>query len=277
VSFFDDTCTSTLVTTSSLAAGTSTDVCVRVDVPTDASNGEVNTATIAATSVSDSGVSASATVNTIAVGANTDTLLVDGDGNIPDVQSYYVTALTDAGVSFNTWDLSTDSDIPLSYMQAFDNIVWFTGNSYPGPILPYETKLAAFLDGGGHLFMSGQDILDQAAGTTAFVQGYLHISWDGSENQNDITTNSINAVPGTLTDGLGTVALDHTVLNAAYEDQITPIGPAVTIFTDDASQPNGLSYTDGYKVVFLAFPFEGYGSASDKANLMTDVFTFFGP
>ncbi|MEJ2746994.1 MAG: hypothetical protein P8183_03630, partial [Anaerolineae bacterium] len=221
--------------------------------------------------------SASATVTTIAVGANTNTLLVDGDGNIPDVQAYYTTALTDAGISFNVWDLSNDSNIPLSYMQAFHNIVWFTGNTYPGPILPYETKLAAFLDGGGHLFMSGQDILDQAAGTTAFVQGYLHISWDGSEDQNDILTNNINAVAGTLTDGLGSVPLDHNVLNAAYEDQITPIAPAVTIFTDDTAQPDGLSYTDGYKVVFLAFPFEGYGTAPDKAALMTDVFTFFGP
>ena len=82
---------------------------------------------------------------------------------------------------------------------------------------------------------------------------------------------------GTLTDGLGTVPLDHSVLNAAYEDQITPLAPAVSIFTDDASQTNGLSYTDGYKVVFLAFPFEGYGSATDKATLMADVFTFFGP
>ena len=27
--------------------------------------------------------------------------------------------------------------------------------------------------------MSGQDILDQAAGTTAFVHDYLHIDWDG--------------------------------------------------------------------------------------------------
>ena len=51
----------------------------------------------------------------------------------------------------------------------------------------------------------------------------------------------------------------------------------MTIFTDDALEANGLSYTDGYKVVFLAFPFEGYGSAADKATLMADVFTFFGP
>jgi hypothetical protein len=173
--------------------------------------------------------------------------------------------------------LAVDSDIPLSYMQAFDNIVWFTGNVWPGPILPYEAKLTAFLDGGGHLFLSGQDILDQSAGTTAFVHDYLHVDWDGSETQNDVVTDNINAVSGTLTDGLGMVPLDHDVLEAAYEDQITPISPAVTIFTDDVSEPDGLSFTDGYKVVFIAFPMEGYGTADQKAELMTRVFNYFGP
>jgi uncharacterized repeat protein (TIGR01451 family) len=277
VSFLDDTCTSTLATTASVAPGASTDVCVRVDVPAGASNDEVNTATVIATSVGDPTVSGSATVKTIAVGANTTTLLVDGDGNIPDVQSYYSTALTDAGIAFSTWDLSADSDIPLSYMEAFQNIVWFTGNVWPGPMLPYETKLIAYLDGGGNLFLSGQDILDQSAGTTTFAHDYLHVDWDGSEAQNDKATNNINDVIGTLTDGLGTVPLDHNVLNAAYEDQITPIGPAVAIFTDDASQPDGLSFAGGYKVVFISFPMEGYGTAAQKADLMTRVFSYFGP
>jgi len=277
VSFFDDICSAPLTETSSLAPGASTDVCVRLNVPAGASNGEVNTATVVATSVGDPAVSASATVKTIAVGANTNTLLVDGDGNIPDVQSYYTTALTDAGVSFNVWDLSADLNIPLSYMQAFDNIVWFTGNVWPGPMLPYEAKLITFLDGGGNLFLSGQDILDQAAGTTTFAHDYLHVNWDGSETQNDIFTNNINAVSGTLTDGLGAVPLDHNVLNAAFEDQITPNGTAVTIFTDDAAEANGLSYADGYKVVFIVFPFEGYGTAEQKADLMSRVFTFFSP
>jgi len=277
VSFLDATCTSTLATTSSLAPGASDDVCVRVDVPASASNGEVNAATVTATSVGNPAVSASVIVNTIAVGTSTDTLLVDGDENIPDVQSYYTDALTAAGVSFNVWDLSADSNIPLSYMQAFDNIVWFTGNVWPGPMLPYEAKLISYLDGGGNLFLSGQDILDQAAGTTTFAHDYLHVDWDGSETQNDIITFNIHDVTGTLTAGLGTVPLDHYVLVAAYEDQITPINGAVTIFTDDATEPNGLSYSGTYNVVFIVFPFEGYGSAAQKADLMSRVFSFFGP
>jgi hypothetical protein len=276
VSFLDATCTSALSTTSSLAAGASADVCVRVDVPAGAANGEVNTTSVIATSVGNPAVSGSATVNTIAVAV--DTLLVDNDGNTPNVQSYYAAALTTAGIPFSTWDLGADSNIPLHYMQAFKNIVWFTGNSYPGPILPYEAKLAAFLDNGGHLFMSGHDILDQAAGMTTFVHDYLHISWDGSETQNDKATASVTEVAGTLTAGLGTVTLDHSVLGAAFEDRLTLVGPAMAIFRDNTAADDGLSVDTGtYKVVFIAFPLEAYGTAANKADLMTRVFGYFGP
>src|SRR5256886_4044097 len=124
--------------------------------------------------------------------------------------------------------------------------------------------------------MSGQDILDQAAGTTLFVQNYLHIDWDGSETQNDKETASVHGVAGSLTDGIGAVPIDHSVLGAAFEDQITPSDGASQIFTDDTSATDALSFNGTYKVVFLAFPLEAYGTAAQKANLVTRVMTFFG-
>jgi uncharacterized repeat protein (TIGR01451 family) len=274
--FFNASCTTALTTTGSVAAGASTDVCVKVDVPAGASNGAVNTATVKATSVASSGVSAGATVKTIAVAV--DTLLVDNDGNGPNVQSYYTTALTSAGVAFSTWDLAVDSKLPLNYMRAFKNIVWFTGNTYPGPILPYEGNLKSYLDNGGRLFISGQDLLDQAAGTTSFVHDYLHVTWDGSETQNDKATASVHGVSGSpVTTGIGAVALDHSVLGNSFEDRITPNGGALVAFTDDASQADALSFAGSYKVVFLAFPLEAYGTAAQKADLVSRVMTFFGP
>ena len=77
--------------------------------------------------------------------------------------------------------------------------------------------------------MSGQDILDQAAGTTPFVHDYLHISWDGTEVQNDKPTDAVHGVSGNpVSNGIGAVPLDHSVLNATFEDQITPNGGALT-------------------------------------------------
>jgi hypothetical protein len=78
-----------------------------------------------------------------------------------------------------------------------------------------------------------------------------------------------------VTDGVGAVTLDRSVLGNNFMDQITPNGGASPIFTDDATQPDGLSFIGTYKVVFLAFPFEEYGTAAQKQDLVTRVFSFF--
>jgi uncharacterized repeat protein (TIGR01451 family) len=273
---YDPTCTTPLTTTATVAPGDTLDVCIKVSVPASAANGATSDTTVTATSSADASVSATAKLTTIAVSA--DTLVVDEDLGGPDVQQYYEDALNANGVAFSYWDLSADPNIPVSLLTAHKNVVWFTGNAYPGPITPYESELATFLDGGGRLFMSGQDILDQAAGTTAFVRNYLHINWDGSERQNDKGTVDVHGVAGSpVSDGIGAVPLDHSVLNAEFEDQITPLAPATPAFTDDTTAPDALSVAAGaYKVVFLAFPFEAYGTASQKADLMNRVLTYLG-
>ncbi|MGE5155934.1 MAG: hypothetical protein ACM3JP_00370, partial [Betaproteobacteria bacterium] len=273
----DPTCTSPLASVN-VAGGASADICVSVAIPDGTANAATDTATVTATSAGDTTVSGSATVTTIAVASNVDTLLVDDDGNGPDVQSYYTDALTAAGRTFDVWDLAANPVLPLNYMKAHPNIVWFTGNSYPDPIGIYEANLGAYLDGGGHLFMSGQDILDQGAGQAPFVSTYLHVNWDGSETQNDKATTAVAGEAGNVvTDGIGSVPLDLSVLGgAAFMDQLTLIDPATVAFRDDAAQPDGLTVAAGsYKVVFLAFPFEEYGSATDKSDLMTRVYTWF--
>jgi hypothetical protein len=281
-SFFDATCTTPQTTTPTLAAGGTTNICVKVAIPAAAANGATNAATVTATSVASPSISASAAINTIAVAADVNTLLVDNDDNAPDVQSVYSAALTSAAVKFSVWDLRTDANLPLNYMKAFRTIVWFTGNSYPGPILPYEAKLKAYLDNGGRLFINGQDLLDQAAGTTAFVHDYLHVSWDGTEAQNDKATTQVHGVATSPVSGtppaIGAVTLNHGVLGGnTFEDRITPINGALTAFTDDSGAPDALSFSGTYKVVFLAFPFEEYGAAADQTDLLKRVMAFFGP
>ena len=95
----------------------------------------------------------------------------------------------------------------------------------------------------------------------------------------------VNGQAGTITDGIGAIPLNHSVLNTAFEDRITPNGTAVPIFKDDGSpaatppvppQPDGLSFSGTYKVVFIAFPMEAYGTADDKADLVSRVKAFFG-
>ena len=195
----------------------------------------------------------------------------------PDVRSSYADALP-AGTTYATWDLTADPELPDGYLAAHDTVVWWTGNAYPAPITRYENGLTRLLDNGGRLLMSGQDILDQAAGTTPFVLDYLHINWDGGEAQNDKPTATVTgAATDPVAAGQGTVPIDHSVLGAAFEDEVTPTDGASVAFRDDSGEPDGLTVAEnGHKVVFLAFPFEAYGTASQKADLIQRAYTFFG-
>jgi uncharacterized repeat protein (TIGR01451 family) len=270
---YDATCTTAMTSTPSVAPGASTDVCVKVAVPSGAANDSRDTATLTVTSTADPSVSASAMATTIAVA--TDNLLVDGDGNAPDVSASYKAAM--GARAYGYWDLAADPELPQTYLTAHKNVVWWTGNSYPAPVTPYESELKALLDGGGRLMMSGQDILDPAAGTTTFVRDYLHISWDGTEAQNDKATTTVTGVAGNpVTNGLGAIPLDHNVLQAAFEDRITPIAPAAGAFVDNTSATDALTVSAGsYKVFFLAFPVEAYGTAGDRSGLVDRAFTWF--
>jgi hypothetical protein len=89
----------------------------------------------------------------------------------------------------------------------------------------------------------------------------------------------VKGEPGNaVTDGIGTVPLDLSVFaGQQFSDRLTLIAPAATAFRDDSNATDGLSLDTGtYKVVFLAFPFEEFGSAADKADLVTRILTFFG-
>ena len=178
------------------------------------------------------------------------------------------------------WDLATDPVLPTGYLTAHKTVVWFTGNSYPGPITPYENALTAFLDNGGRLFMNGQDILDQAAGhdgLRARLPAHRLGRHRGPERQGH---GQRHRRRHPLTNGIGGDRRSTTACSGAeFEDQITPVGSRRRRSSRmTRPRPNALSVdTAAYKVVFLAFPFEAYGGASDQLDLMQRVMAFFGP
>ncbi len=276
--FFDASCTTALTTTPSVAGGDSLDVCAKVAVPAGAANMDLSTNTVTATSVGSSSLSATASIGTLAI-VGGDTLLVDNDDNAPDVQAIYKAALDANTISYLTWDLKADKDLGLNYTKSFTNIVWFTGNSYPAPMTPYEAALKGFLDNGGRLFVSGQDLLDQSAGTTPFVHDYLHITWDGTETQNDKATAQRPRGRGHADGRRG-----HRSAQPQRPRRRCVRGSDHAERHRDGDlrrrqrrSTTALSYSGTYKVVFLAFPIEAYGTAAQKANLISRAFTFFGP
>jgi hypothetical protein len=66
-----------------------------------------------------------------------------------------------------------------------------------------------------------------------------------------------------------------------FMDEITPNDGAQGAFTTDRSTTtapvyDALTFSGSYKVMFLSFPAEEYGTAAQKADLFNRVKTFFG-
>jgi uncharacterized repeat protein (TIGR01451 family) len=282
VVFWNAAQTSQITQTATINPGSSANVVVQVTVPATATNEASDTVTVKATSVANAAVFASAAIKTTAITRHV--LLVDESGD-PSILPVYTNALNSSGAQYNIWDVAADPNLTSNILKAYSVVVWYTGPAYPDPIGPYESELAAFLDGGGRLFMSGQDILDQAAGQAPFVLNYLHVLWDGTERFNDVGTFTVTGVLSSpVTSSFGPTPLDFTILGGVdYSDVITPTAPAINAFTGIYGKsalnglPDALTVDTGtYKVMFLAFPFEALGTASDRTNLMSSAITWFG-
>lgn len=257
---------------------------VRVTLPEGAGDLTRAAIQVTATSTVDPQVSGSAQVTAVAV---TDpVLIINGSGAVdegpeadkPFALRIYEEAVSESGYAYDTWDVHSDGSPPAGFMAAHDAVIWYTGEAYPGPIIPYEPLMAQYLDGGGNLFVSGMDLLDQAAGTTDFVHDYLHVDWDGSERQNDKGTKYVTGVTANpVTTGLGQLPVDvKTVYSNDFSNQITPISPAIAAFTDDKAETDALTVTDGpYKVMFLAWPFEALTRAEDRTEVMGRALKYF--
>jgi subtilisin family serine protease len=143
----------------------------------------------------------------------TKVLLIDNDGStslgLRDYSGYYANALIELGVSLTYLDVDAlageEQTLPeLGELQRHELIIWFTGDNFvPSGALPVVTPLTetdqnlliAYLQSGGNLIASGQDMADAsdinpdphpAYGRSLLYGGYLGAQWV----RDDVFTNT---------------------------------------------------------------------------------------
>ncbi len=154
-----------------------------------------------------------------------------------------------------------------------------------------QSKIAAFLNNHGNLFVSGAGIafsLDRAAGPTSadreFFNNYLHadLAMDANTNSssytfvpvaNDLFSGNAN---GNIDDGT------KGIYWVKSPEILTPVGTAKTVLTY-LGVPNGgaaIQYdgsAEGGKVLYFGFPFETITTAAARAAYMANVLNFLKP
>ncbi len=210
------------------------------------------------------------------ISADTDVLIVDDDGAFDYESLYLAPAVAGTGKSHATWDRnSTELTGPI--LANFDIVVWATGFAFPTLDASDTAALSAYLDGGGKLFITGQDIgwdlNDQGGAAVLFYRNYLHATYV-SDDTNDLT---LDGVEGTFTEGLAlAISGGDGANNQEYPSDIDPRGEFATeILTYSPGRNGGIAVDTGvYRVVYLSFGFEAINNAADRAALMEGAIGF---
>ncbi|MFO7792416.1 MAG: carboxypeptidase regulatory-like domain-containing protein [Candidatus Saliniplasma sp.] len=193
-------------------------------------------------------------------------LIVDDDDG-DSYESYYTEAVEAAGYGY---ELKQSSELSQGDLQDYTAVIWFTGDDYQNTITSTEQGIISnYLDNGGKLFISGQDIgyhLDDN-GDNTFYNDYLHASFNADDSGE--TAVNMNGKEYSISGGDGAD-------NQDYPDEIDPINGG----SEYASYPGGywtgpqgaaVEYSGEHDVIYFGFGFEAISSSEDRNAVMEDV------
>jgi hypothetical protein len=199
-----------------------------------------------------------------------DVLIVDDDG-AETYEDYVTAALDTTTYTYGVWDrlaLSPDA----TTLSNFSAVVWITGLNYPTVDADDRAALSGYLDGGGALFITGQDIgwelNDQGGAALTWYWNYLHANYI-ADDTNDYT---LSGVPGDpVSHGLDLVITGGDgANNQQYPDDIDPRDAfATAVWTYSATQNGAIRVDTGtYKLVYLSFGYEAIDNPTDRAAVL---------
>jgi len=211
-------------------------------------------------------------------------LLVDDD-NGANYEEYYKPILKNSFIYALPWDNQT-TGLPIDTLENFDTIIWFTGDDRYTTLTKIEqTLLKNFLDSGGKLLLSGQNIgydlvEDGTVEDSLFYTNYLMAEFinDNAEpvmllgNPNDTNMQGIFL---NFDGGYGGAS------NQDSPDIIKEIAPAAPLLKYLPSQETaGLRYINestGSFVIYLPFGFEGIAGPYENSAIefMNKCMTWF--
>jgi hypothetical protein len=207
-----------------------------------------------------------------------DVLFVDDDGG-DDYEHYFTDALGYWGYTYGVWNrLAGPTDATV--LAEFPIVVWATGFAFPTVDEDDRAALSDYMDGGGNLFITGQDIgwemNDIGGAAYLWYRTYLHANFI-ADDTNDYT---LDGVPGDpISDGIDLVIQGGDgANNQDYPSDIDPAdATASVIWTYDANR-NGAIKADpvGHRVVYQAFGFEAINNPDDRRATMARIMEWLG-
>lgn len=206
-------------------------------------------------------------------------LLVDDDAGSA-YEGFYRGALDSVSALYREWTVSSSGSPSLAKLDSFPVVIWFTGDDSLGTMTSSDTaNVKSYLDGGGKMFISSKQ-LGQQLGTTGFYANYLRAQYvNNNANQRLLRGVPGNPIGNSASD---TIALGYTGGSANYQsmDIVNAINGADSCFVyRTIGGAGGVTYEGGYKLVYLAFPFEALSGPSryvQRVVMLERILNWFG-
>jgi hypothetical protein len=174
----------------------------------------------------------------------------------------------------------------------YDLVIWILGDESTTDETfssAERTKVAAYLENGGKLFVSGSEIAwDLEGSSTAtsaeiqFLRDYLKAKYVSD----DSNIYGVYGVDSTQFTGLGFgygITGNGSPYVEDYPDVIDTIGGSISILKYNSIATAGIAYTGSFKnsqkigqLVYLAFPFETINLSADRSKVMSAALKYFG-
>ncbi len=205
-------------------------------------------------------------------------LVDDDDGG--HYEDWFIEPLEQLGYDTYYWDVS-ERDNPGAALLEFRDAVWFTGNASSQALSPEEiSSMEDYLDAGGNLLITGQDIESSLEGTT-FASDYLH----AQIGTHSVIQRILDGVAGDPVSGGMSLMIVGAggAQNQSSPGVVTAISGGVEIFHYNSIPPtSGAVRYDGgsYKTIVMTFGVEGVsalGGTNSRQELMESVLVWFDP
>ncbi len=210
----------------------------------------------------------------VGLAGGTDVLMIADDGEASYAYDFFGPALDAAGRTYAVWDRDLAA-VTSTTLAGYDAVIWACGNKNPGLIPADRTAIDSYLTAGGHMLITGQDIAQDLQTEGGGARIWFQLRTKCRYVSGDEANSTVNGVAGDpISDGLSfSIVGGDGADNQTDPDIIQALtAEAMPVFHYGSGTLAGSRVeVDGYKLVFLAFGFEGIATAALRDQVMDNA------
>jgi len=186
------------------------------------------------------------------------------------VEGFYTSILDSLGLLYGLWDHEVLGSPKGNFLTSFPIVIWLCEWAFPSLNFEDREAIREYLDNGGNLFISGQDIGWDLADPTgrpynqyseeavSFFNDYLHADYIADDSEDQSVTGVIGDPIG---DGLTfDIYQPGRIRDFQFPEVIAPRSGASEVFKYSSGDVGAIKFAGGHRVVYFGFGFEAIDS-----------------